>query len=572
MNIIYLSRYSIWIGLVSSFLFLSGSCTTQKTDHHTTGVIARKGMVVSAHPEASHIGIEILKKGGNAVDAACAVQFALAVSYPVAGNIGGGGFMVIRFADGSTASIDYREKAPAKAYKDMYLNEDGKVLTKLSTRGHLAVGVPGTVDGMITAHKKYGKLSFAEIIQPSIDLAWKGFSLTEKQAARFNYYRKSFTKYNSLPVAFVKGDKWKPGDTLKQPELARTLELIRDFGRNGFYSGITAANIVEQMEKGQGFITLEDLENYHSVWRIPVEGTYHNYKIISMGPPSSGGIALIQLLTMVEPFPVDDWGWHDVRTIHLMTEAEKRVYADRTKFLGDPDFYPVPADGLLKTEYNLLRMDDFNEDKATPSGQITHGKPAPAESEETTHYSIVDPFGNAVAVTTTLNHGFGAKVVVAGSGFLLNNEMDDFSSKPGFPNSFGLIGGEANSIEPAKRMLSSMTPTILEKDRELYMVLGSPGGSTIITSVFQTILNVINHKMSMQEAVAASRFHHQWLPDLILYEKGTFSDNLQLHLQKMGHQLKERSSIGRVDAILRRIDGTLEGGADPRGDDSAKGF
>ncbi len=377
---------------------------------------------------------------------------------------------------------------------------------------------------------------------------------------------------NDYPIAFVRDEEWQQDDTLKQPDLAHTLELIRDQGAIGFYSGETAQKIVNQMEKGGGLINYQDLENYNAVWREPLTGNYKNHKVISMPPPSSGGVALLQLLAMTEPYSIEKSGYMDAQTIHLMVEAEKRVYADRAEFLGDPDHYAVPVEGLINREYIHNRMSDYSADKATPSTDIGHGDPLGIESEETTHYSIVDSEGNAVAGTTTLNRGFGSKIIVKDAGFFLNNEMDDFSSKPGFPNSYGLVGGEANSIQPDKRMLSSMTPTILEKNGKLFLVVGSPGGSTIITSVFQTIINVVDHDMSMQEAVSAKRFHHQWLPDYISYEKNALSDSLILVLQEMGHNFKERYSIGRVDAILKRKDGTLEGGADPRGDDTADGY
>ncbi len=546
------------------FVILSAVFSSCKRNERSS---TKPGMVVSAHPQASAVGVEVLKKGGNAVDAACAVELALAVSYPVAGNIGGGGFMVIRLNNGENYALDYREKAPLASTKDMYLNENGEVVVGLSTDSHLAVGVPGTVDGIIKAHARFGKLNFKDIIQPAINLAENGFPITQKQAERLNSSKEILTKTNSEAIAFVKQAEWKQGDTLKQPELAKTLKLIMDFGRDGFYSGITADRIVEQMKKHDGIITLSDLASYSSVWREPITGQYHGVKVISMPPPSSGGIALLQLLNMVEPYPVNEWGWHDMKTIHLMVEAERRVYADRAEFLGDPDFYNVPAEELLNKEYLKQRMADFNPVKATPSKDIKHGNPTAKESEETTHYSIVDKLGNAVAVTTTLNRGYGSKIVVDGAGFLLNNEMDDFSSKPGFPNSYGLVGGDANAIQPGKRMLSSMTPTILEKDGNLFMVLGSPGGSTIITSVFQTVMNVVDFDMDMQQAVTASRFHSQWLPDLLYYEKGCFTDSMKNQLEQMGHILKERGSIGRVDAILCKPDGSLEGGADPRGDD-----
>lgn len=566
-------KYIYFVFLVFMIAILSNSCTSQtKAEPGILGVVAEKAMVVSAHPEASGIGVIIMEQGGNAVDAACAVQFALAVCYPNAGNIGGGGFMVIRLADGTINSIDYREKAPALADRDMYLDENGDVIPGLSLRSSLAVGVPGSVDGVIKAHKQYGKLSFSEIIQPSIDMAENGFLITEKQAASFNRTKASFEKQNNETVAFVKEGDWIKGDTLKQAELANTLRLIRDNGRDGFYSGETAKNIVSTMKENDGLISVEDLEAYSSVWRYPVVGTYRGCKIISMGPPSSGGIALNQLLAMVESYPLGDWGWHDKRSVHLMVEAERRVYADRAEYLGDSDFYPVPQKGLLEKEYLKGRMQDFDMEHATPSSRISHGTPAPPESEETTHFSIIDPDGNAVAVTTTLNGAYGTRIVVAGSGFLLNNEMDDFSSKPGTPNMYGLLGGEANAIEAHKRMLSAMTPTIVEQNGKLLMVVGTPGGSTIISSVFQAILNVLDHEMGMQEAVNASRFHHQWMPDLIFYEKDSLDTSLINELRNMGHEFKDRSSIGRVDAILVREDGSLEGGADPRGDDTAVGL
>lgn len=540
-------------------------------DDEPTGVVANNGMVVSAHPLASQVGIDVLKKGGNAVDAAIAVQFALAVTHPSAGNIGGGGFMVIRLNDGKTASLDFREMAPARAHRDMYLDENEEVTSNLSTRGHLAVGVPGSVDGMFEAHVKYGTLPMEELLQPSIDLANNGFALTKKEANGLNRNLDNFDKYGTVNQEFLNNE-WQEGDTIYWKDLAKTLERIRDKGKMGFYEGETADLIVAEMDRGKGWITHEDLKNYVSVWRTPIEGIYKGYKIISMGPPSSGGVALLQLLHMVEGFPVDEWRWNTSKTIHLMVEAERRVYADRATHMGDSDYYKVPVGEMMDPEYLKSRMEDFNENKASDSDAIGAGLLPVYESEETNHFSVVDAKGNAVAVTTTLNGGYGSKVFVDGAGFLLNNEMDDFSIKPGSPNMYGLIGGEANAIDGGKRMLSSMTPTIVEKDGKLFMVVGTPGGSTIITSVFQTILNVLEHNMNMQEAVEAKKFHHQWKPNFIFAEEGAISDQVQNQLISFGHDIKFRGSIGRVDAILIWPDGRLEGGADPRGDDTAIGY
>ena len=538
-----------------------------------TGVTGEKAMVVSAHPLASQVGADILAKGGNAVDAAIAVQFALAVVYPGAGNIGGGGFMVVRENDGSLHSLDYREKAPAAAHRDMYLDKNGNAVAAWSRSGHLAAGVPGSVAGMFAAHKKLGKLPMAELIQPSIDLAAKGFPLTEKEANKFNRVRDSIAKYSTLPNPLSQRNDWSMGDTIYMPELAHTLELVRDQGQDGFYKGETADKIVAEMKRGNGIMTHDDLKAYEAVWRDPITTDYKGHKVISMPPPSSGGIALAQLLEMVEQYPdMIEQGFHSTLATHLIVEAERRVYADRSKHLGDMDFYAVPIKGLMQASYLSSRMQDFDPSKATDSKDLDAGSPPLVESEETTHFSVVDPEGNAVSVTTTINGGFGNKVVVGEAGFLLNNEMDDFSAKPGVPNMFGLIGAEANAVEPGKRMLSSMTPTIVEKNGDLLMVVGTPGGSTIITSVFQTVLNVLAYDMSMQEAVAAPRFHHQWLPNIVMDEKDCFTDSVKAELKALGHTFRTRGSIGRVDAILVYPDGTLEGGADPRGDDTAVGF
>ncbi|WP_339607745.1 gamma-glutamyltransferase [uncultured Roseivirga sp.] len=539
------------------------------------GLIASKAMVVSAHPIASNVGKEIMEKGGNAVDAAVAVQFALAVVYPGAGNIGGGGFMVSRMADGTANTLDFREKAPNAGGRDMYLDENGEVISNLSTRGHLAAGVPGSVAGMVEAHKKYGKLSWAELVQPAIDIASKGWVLTAREASGLNGNRKSFMDLNTvMPDFFLaeEGQEWKEGDLVKIPELAKTLERIRDNGRDGFYKGETADLIVAEMKRGNGIISHEDLEQYEAVWRTPIQGTYGEYEFISMPPPSSGGIALAQLFGTMENYKLSEMDFHSTEAVHLIVEAERRAYADRAAHLGDPDFYDVPLKGLQDQNYIKDRMKSFDPNKATPSSEVSAGKPAPAESMETTHFSIVDPMGNAVSITTTLNGGMGSKVFVGGAGFLLNNEMDDFSVKPGVPNMYGLVGGEANAIAPGKRMLSSMTPTIVSKDGKLFMVVGTPGGSTIITSVFQTIINVTDFGMGMQEAVAAPRFHHQWLPDQVTYERDGLSAELLQALEAKGHKFRTTGAIGRVDAILVMPNGKLEAGADPRGDDAASGF
>lgn len=556
-----------------SLLVLLGlviSCSYEK-EVPVVGLITEKAMVVSAHPLASEVGSEILKKGGNAIDAAIAVHFALAVVYPEAGNIGGGGFFVIRDKDANYHSLDFRERGPLNSNPDMYLDENGEVIERKSIKGHLASGVPGAVDGMVTAYDKLGSLPWTELVQPAVDLAEKGFELTADEAAKFNRAVENFQTYSSIdPVQFT-GKIWKEGDVLVQSQLGETLKLIRDNKREGFYSGPTAAFIAAEMERGGGIITLEDLEKYESTWREPLIGNYKDFKIITMGPPSSGGLIILQMLGTMENYQVSNEKAKYPDYIHLKTEMERRVYADRAAYMADTDYYPVPVSDLLSKEYLKDRFLTFDPERATPSASIQEGKLL-SMSEETTHFSVVDPMGNAVACTTTLNGGMGSSVVVDGAGFILNNEMDDFSIKPGHPNMFGVLGGEANKIEPGKRMLSSMTPTIIEKGGELFMVLGTPGGSTIPTSVFQVIVNVIEFNMGMQEAVNAKRFHSQWQPEVISYESGAMDENLQSTLEAKGHVFVERGGIGRVDAILKLPDGTLEGGADPRGMDTAAGF
>ena len=533
----------------------------------------KKGAVSSAHPLASLVGIEILKQGGNAFDAAIATQLALAVVYPGAGNIGGGGFLVAHTQKGKTITIDYREKAPAASSRNMYLDQQGNPQLELSQNGHLASGVPGTVAGLFTSHQ-YAKLTFDKLIQPAIDLAEKGFVLTAAEARSLNGSKSAFLKYNTVAPVFVKSVAWKEGDTLIQKDLAATLKRIQVQGAKGFYEGETARLIVEEMKRGRGNISLEDLKNYQAIERPAVSFDYKGYTIIGMPMPSSGGLLMQQMMKMIENRNIAALGFHTPASVQLMIEVERRAYADRAEFMGDQDFVRVPVKTLSSKKYLEKRMENFIAGKATPSDVIKPGDVNP-ESEETTHLSVADEAGNVVSVTTTLNGGYGSKTVVAGAGFLLNNEMDDFSVKPGVPNMFGAIGKEANAIAPGKRMLSSMTPTVVLKNKKPYLVVGTPGGTTIPTSVFQTLVNMLEFNQSPLEAVNNPKFHHQWLPDQVAIEND-FPSSIQNALSNMGYSFQKRNQIGRTEVIKINWEGkkikNIEAVADKRGDDHAAAY
>ncbi|MCB0544077.1 MAG: gamma-glutamyltransferase [Saprospiraceae bacterium] len=533
-------------------------------------VTGDSAMVVSAHPLATKTGLEILRKGGNAVDAAIAVQFALAVVYPQAGNIGGGGFMIYRGSDGTTAALDFREKAPAAATETMYQDSLGNVIQAKSRLGIFAAGVPGTVDGMWEAHKKYGSLPWGELVTPAIELANKGFQITEREAKQLNAERFTFVRQCSIMPAFVKMEDWVAGDWLIQKELGMTLGRIAGYGRDGFYTGAMAGLITNEMKKRGGLISSADLSNYHSVWREPLIFRYKDAEIISMPMPSSGGVLLRQMLGMIAPYPIASYGFHSAAAVHLMAEAERRAYADRAVHMGDPDFWDVPVQQLTDSAYLAGRMANFRPDSATASAGVQAGKFK--ESDETTHFSIVDAMGNAVSVTTTLNDSYGSRVVVAGAGFILNNEMDDFSAKPGAPNLYGAVGGKANAVAPMKRPLSSMTPTIVVRNGKPWLVVGTPGGTKIPTSVFQVMVNVLDFGMPLTDAVQTGRFHHQWSPDKIFMEDGALPEDTISRLQAMGHILEGCDPIGRVEAIIRLENGRWQGVADSRGDDAADGY
>ncbi|PWH10280.1 gamma-glutamyltransferase [Bacteroidetes bacterium SCGC AAA795-G10] len=528
-----------------------------------------KAAVVSARKEASDIGITILNKGGSAFDAMIATDLALTVCFPNAGNISGGGFLVYRTASGEVGSLDYREKAPLNAYEKMYLDENGDVIPEKSTLGGLAVGVPGTVAGLAEIHSKFGTLPWEDLVKPAIDLAINGYIVTEKQERSFRNKKDDFIRINGENTFYAQD--FKAGDTVKNIALAETLKRISKYGAKGFYEGPVAESLVNRVRQAGGIITHEDLIKYKPVWRKPLNFKYKNLNIYSMGPPSSGGVCLGQMLKMIEPYNISQYDHNSEKAIQLIVEAERRSYSDRSKYLGDPDFSKVPYNQLISNKYLNNRMNSFSFDLASQSKDIQAGKIPWTEGEETTHYSILDQEGNAIAVTTTLNGSYGSKVFVEDGGYFLNNEMDDFSIKPGFANMFGLIGSEENSIKPEKRMLSSMTPTIIMKDNKLYMILGTPGGSTIITSVLQTILNVYEFGMDIQSAINAPRFHHQWLPEKIEFENGVFDEVSMKKLQEKGYDIKQDyiRVIGRVDAILISKNGVITTGADPRGDDKA---
>lgn len=573
-----MQKFSIFIATLLIFSFSCGITKNVSQPNNSINpyqysgnkkIICENGAVVSAHPLASKVGVEILKQGGNAVDAAIATQLALAVVYPNAGNLGGGGFLVARLSNGQLLTMDYREMAPSHASRDMYLDKNGNPMLNNSQVGHLSCGVPGTVAGLFASYK-YAVLPFEKLIQPAIDLAEKGFTISESEARSFNALQKDLKKYNTRPSSFEK-EKWKAGDTLIQKDLANTLKRIKAKGQLGFYEGETAKLIVEEMKRGNGIITFADLKNYQAKSREPLTFNYKDYKVVGMPMPSSGGLLLNQMMKMIEDRNIGQMGFLTAPSVQLMTEVERRAYADRARYMGDADFYKVPIATLTSDAYLQERMKSYDPTKATPSSTIQPGVISGYESEETTHLSVLDKEGNAVAVTTTLNNSFGSRTVVGGAGFFLNDEMDDFSIKPGTPNMYGAVGGEANAIQPGKRMLSSMAPTIVLKDNKPYLVVGTPGGTTIPTSVFQTIIDIIEFNMSTEDAVWKPKFHHQWLPDEIAMEKGV-PEEVQNALRKMGYKLSFRSSIGRTEVIKVLPNNKLEAVADNRGDDAAEGY
>ena len=544
---------------------------------HAKPEYAKNGMVVSSSRLASEAGVNILRKGGNAIDAAVATGFALAVTHPQAGNIGGGGFLVAHMAYGESFSLDFREMAPSMAHRDMYLDDSSNVVPGLSLYSHLAAGTPGSVDGLLKIWRDHGSgnIPLRQLLLPAIQLAERGFPISYGFAQVLNIFYDFFINDDGAKAVFIKknGEPWRAGDKLVQRDLARTLKLISRKGRAGFYEGKTAQLIEREMAEGNGFITKDDLDNYHSVYRTVITGNFKDLDIISMSPPSSGGVLLIQMLNMLEQYPLDTLGWNSSDYIHLLTEIERRAYADRAEHMGDPDFWEVPVSMLVSKEYAFERIQNISMEKATKSSVVKAGDPLAYESRETTHYSVIDKNGNAVSVSTTLNTGFGCGVLVEGAGFFLNNEMDDFSAKPGIPNIFGLIGNEANAIQPYKRPLSSMTPTIVLKNGEPFLIIGTPGGSTIITTVMQIILNVAIHGMDIQEAVSVPRIHSQWFPDAIIVEERSLSKDVEQNLINRGHTIRPYrwSTIGQANGIMIGEKG-FYGGADPRGENATEGY
>nr|WP_275659612.1 gamma-glutamyltransferase [Shewanella insulae] len=526
---------------------------------------AKHGMVATQEAVATQVGVDILKQGGNAVDAAVAVGFALAVTLPRAGNIGGGGFMLVHLAeDNKTVAIDYREVAPKRAHKDIFLNEQGDAVAKLSREHGLAVGVPGTVMGMELALKKYGTMSMAQVIEPAIKLAEQGISVTPDLASSLAGLKRRISQWPSSKAIFYRpdGSNFEIGDTLSQKALAHSLKLIKKQGSKGFYEGETAEKIVASVTQAGGIMTLDDLKEYRVVERQPVEGEYRGYKVVSMPPPSSGGIHIIEMLNMLEPYPIAKLGHNTADTLHLMAEVMKRAYADRSEYLGDPDYVQVPVKTLISKDYAQSRAKGIAINRVTPSSEISPGKITGYESPQTTHYSVVDKWGNAVANTYTLNFSYGSGLVAEGTGILLNNEMDDFSAKPGVPNGYGLIGGDANAVEGGKRPLSSMSPTIVMKDGKPFIVTGSPGGSRIINTTLQIIMNVIDHGLNIAEASYSSRVHHQWLPDELRVEKSLNRDTISL-LEARGHKVSVKDAMGSTQSIMVTDEGIF-GASDPR--------
>lgn len=562
----YPSKKIFGISVILLLLFFQVCCINANEVH------AKKGVVSTRSELASRAGVDVMQQGGNAVDAIVASAFALAVTYPAAGNLGGGGFIVFRQHDGSTWALDFREIAPAASTRDMFLDEDGNYDPDVALRSRMASGVPGSVAGLLLAHERFGKLSRQEVLAEAIRLAEIGFELPEDVARQIAGRKEIWLRSDGSRDIFLdeEGDVLEAGSHFVQKDLAATLQRISKEGRDGFYRGKTAELIVAEMERGNGLISLEDLKDYTPKWREPIIGTYREHEVISMPPPSSGGVILVQMLNMLESYDLKTSGFGTTQTLHLMAEVERRAYSDRAEYLGDSDFFPVPIEVLTSKKYSLSRFEGFDGESATPSDNVIAGQ-IPLESEETTHLSAIDSEGNAVALTTTLNSGYGNGYVVQGAGFLLNNEMDDFSAKPGVPNQFGLVGGEANAIEPNKRMLSSMTPTILVHTDGRILVTGSPGGSTIITTVLQIIVNLVDHEMSLNEAVSSPRFHHQWLPDRITVESDGFDQEVLDELTKLGHKIATRTTIGDANSALA-TESNVIGVSDPRNKGAAVGL